>query len=168
MYFLVVVYLFYWLLPVYAQAQDDLLLTTPPIIASAHIFNTPVLWKGREWQRSGNGKRYTWEGAKTYCQDLELGGHSDWSLPTKDELKGLVYCSNGTIILYDYPRDPWNCEYGGDNYVSPTIDDSFSCYREGYWSSTPGGTDTAWHVNFKRGGCGGAYRSAFYYARCVR
>jgi hypothetical protein len=156
------------LLPVYGQDKDGLLLTIPSFIAANVAINTPVQWKGREWQRSGDGKQYSWEDAKAYCQNLDLGGFTDWALPTKDELKSLVYCSNGTIILYDFPRNPWNCVYGGGDFVSPTIDESFSSHPDNYWSSTPKRTDAAWRVNFHRGGCGSANRLERSYVRCVR
>lgn len=167
-YSLIVVFLFFWLSPACAQDHVNLLLMIPPIIAATHIVNTPVLWKGLEWQRSGDGNKYIWEEAKKYCEDFELGGHSDWHLPTKDELKSLVYCSNGVIILNDFPRDPWNCAYSEEDFVSPTIDDSFYSFPDAYWSSTPKSTDKAWLVNFRRGGCGTHIRSAVHYVRCVR
>jgi hypothetical protein len=34
--------------------------------------------------------RYTWKEAMDYCEDLDLGGHTDWRLPTIKELSALV------------------------------------------------------------------------------
>jgi uncharacterized protein (TIGR02145 family) len=35
-------------------------------------------------------ERYSWEEAKKYCQNLTLGGYSDWRLPTREELSRLA------------------------------------------------------------------------------
>ncbi len=42
-----------------------------------------------EWEVSHSCVQPTWEGAKTYCDNLELDG-SDWRLPTINELRSLV------------------------------------------------------------------------------
>jgi tetratricopeptide (TPR) repeat protein len=44
--------------------------------------------KGLEWQKGENTKM-NWEEAKDYCESMELRNHSDWRLPTADELKSL-------------------------------------------------------------------------------
>ncbi len=57
-----------------------------------------------EWQRCPfyQSEQYYPE-AKNYCDNLIMEGHDDWRLPTKDELKSLVYCSNfKTTPLPDY------------------------------------------------------------------
>ena len=55
-----------------------------------------VNYSGHEWQRCDDGNGYDWDAANAYCANLSLDGHSDWRLPTKDELKSLVVCTNGT------------------------------------------------------------------------
>lgn len=41
------------------------------------------------WQRDVTKDYMTWPGAQKYCRDLSLAGHSDWSLPSKDQLVSL-------------------------------------------------------------------------------
>lgn len=41
---------------------------------------------GLMWQTERSGKFSSFEEAKEYVQNLDLGGYSDWRLPTKDEL----------------------------------------------------------------------------------
>ena len=38
------------------------------------------------WQRQHDAAIFTWQGAKTYCDDLGLDNHTDWRLPTRAEL----------------------------------------------------------------------------------
>ena len=78
-----------------------------------------------------------------------LCGGSDWYLPTIEELKDLVFCSNGAV-----PNSGDSCGTSG-TYTSPTIEASFfpNAVQSHYWSaSTPallGGF--AWGVNFNIG-----------------
>ena len=44
---------------------------------------------GLMWAAKDNGKDIDWPEAKRFCENLILGGHSDWRLPTQDELEGL-------------------------------------------------------------------------------
>jgi len=48
-----------------------------------------VVIDGLEWARETNGKDIRWPEAVDYCSDLELAGHSDWRLPSLDELESL-------------------------------------------------------------------------------
>ncbi|MCI5157265.1 MAG: DUF1566 domain-containing protein, partial [Candidatus Electrothrix sp. AUS1_2] len=140
-------------------------------------------WKNRDWQRCDDGKTYLWQEAKDYCDNLVLGGYSDWRLPTKDELKSLVVCTNGTPTpLADPPDEPYGCgsNNGGNDgsYDVPTIDPSFECQPEFYWSSTPKEvTDTsplaskelAWGVRFQYGHAAGKNPNTVHaYVRCIR
>lgn len=43
---------------------------------------TGLMWAGKD-----NGKDVDWHRATNYCRDLRLAGHSDWRLPTIDELQ---------------------------------------------------------------------------------
>ena len=42
------------------------------------------------WQQKTTSPTMTWEQALTYCEGLNLGGYTDWRLPTIKELRGLV------------------------------------------------------------------------------
>ncbi len=44
---------------------------------------------GLQWAASDNGSSIDWPSAKRYAESLTLGGHSDWRLPTQDELYAL-------------------------------------------------------------------------------
>lgn len=41
------------------------------------------------WTKSDNGGDIDWDGAQGYCQNLRLGGYSDWRLPTIEELQAI-------------------------------------------------------------------------------
>ena len=74
---------------------------------------------------------------------------SDWYLPTIEELKDLVFCSNGAV-----PNSGDSCGTSG-TYTSPTIEASFfpNAVQSHYWSaSTPASLGGfAWGVNFNIG-----------------
>ena len=41
---------------------------------------------GIEWQQTLSDGNFTWEEAKTYCEELNYGGYDDWRLPYPKEL----------------------------------------------------------------------------------
>jgi serine/threonine protein kinase len=53
---------------------------------------------GLMWTKKDNGKDVNWQQATGYCRNLQLDGHSDWRLPTIDELQG----------IYDANADGWH------------------------------------------------------------
>ncbi|MDU9048915.1 MAG: DUF1566 domain-containing protein [Candidatus Electrothrix sp. Rat3] len=112
-----------------------------------------MVWQGLEWQRCDDNWAYTYEAAIDYCEGLILDGYSDWRLPTKDELKSLVVCSNGTPTpLADDYGTPSHCGDGNSApYNKPTIDSSFVGQINSYWSSTEYNATAAWEVNFGSG-----------------
>lgn len=55
------------------------------------------------WQKQDDGHKRTFEEAKAYCNDLALGGHNDWRLPTIEELMALS--SYWTQIFSDTKND---------------------------------------------------------------
>ena len=94
--------------------------------------------------------------ASTYCENLTLGTHTDWRLPTIDELRGIV----------DY------------NSLNPSIDISefFNTSTYFYQTSTsyttsfmPSNSNTMWVINFRYGteAVGGKV-DPYIFVRCVR
>ena len=41
------------------------------------------------WAAKGSGENINWAKAKSYCKNYRGGGHTDWRMPTQDELAGL-------------------------------------------------------------------------------
>ncbi|MBU1684614.1 DUF1566 domain-containing protein [Patescibacteria group bacterium] len=99
---------------------------------------------------AGNYSDTTGDTATTYCDELVMGGHEDWRLPTSVELKGIV-------------------DYGKRN---PSIDTTKfqNTASSSYWSSTTvlGNEDNAWGVDFYHGNDYWNNKSYSYYVRCVR
>ena len=134
-----------------------------------------VNYSGHEWQRCDDGNFYIWDTANAYCANLSLDGHSDWRLPTKDELKSLVVCTNGTqtpLLDYDLVNNanhPYCCWDGNSvPYNSPTINTQFSCQPDAYWSSSVYDEGHAWNVVFLDGYAFWHNRTNAGYVRCVR
>lgn len=131
--------------------------------------NSPTnWWLGKEWQRCSEPVWHSWESAQAYCQELTLDGKADWRLPTKDELKSLVVCTNGHPVPLE---DGKGC--GSDwyplGYAKPTIDSSFQCFREFYWSATEIDSVNAWGVDFNIGVARGSQKSfGIGNALCIR
>lgn len=87
--------------------------------------------------------------ATTYCNDLVMGGHEDWRLPTSVELEEIVNYGVGY----------------------PAIDSTFKNTASAvYWSSTNvvGVENYAWFVYFDDGGVTSYYKVLSNYVRCVR
>jgi len=99
------------------------------------------IWEDSEtgliWAVEDNGSDVNWSQAKTYCDNLTLGGHTDWRMPTLDELEGLydrnlskVYKAKGPINLKagsvwsgtrNNSGDAWSFNFGyGGTTISPT------------------------------------------------
>jgi len=62
---------------------------------------TGLMWAGKD-----NGKHLNWQDAKRYCSSLRLEGHSDWRLPTLNELQG-VY-DKGAVAPGINPKSHWH------------------------------------------------------------
>lgn len=103
---------------------------------------------GLMWQDDTVGSTMTWSTAITTCENLTLGGYSDWRLPNIRELKSIV----------DKSR------------YNPAISPNFTQkVSSAYWSSTTNPvSNEAWHVYFNLGADSGDYEANSYYVRCVR
>ena len=125
--------------------------------AASHVFvdngngTTTDNTTGLTWQRQDDGNRRTWQAALNYCENLILGGASDWKVPDVKELQSIA----------DYTK------------FSPAIDTTvFPGTLSGYyWSSSSyygSNTNYAWIVFFDHGLVYYVYEGYSYYARCVR
>jgi hypothetical protein len=108
---------------------------------------------GLMWQRATAPGKYTWLQAVGYCDNLTLGGYSDWRLPTIQELSSLVD--------------------SGIAYPGPTINTDFfpDAVASFYWSSTASAADStlAWSVGFDYGDVvGSGKKTNKGYVRAVR
>ncbi len=150
---------------------------------AGELYLKTIIYNGLEWQHSGYGNSHTWKNAVKFCNNLTLGGRSDWRLPTKDELKGLVKCTNGKST----PLADWDGYKKGeesqkyklatcctnyplcDNFDKPTIDNQFSCQSHPYWTSSIDKKGDVWGVNFYDGRAINRYfREIAINTRCVR
>jgi hypothetical protein len=77
---------------------------------------------GRMWQRDRSGEFSSFKEANEYVENLELGGHTDWRLPTKDELYMLG-------VLFEMKR----------------TGDCIRTLKGSYWSKNGKGEAGAWH-----------------------
>ncbi|WP_180966710.1 DUF1566 domain-containing protein [Cohaesibacter celericrescens] len=88
--------------------------------------NTKLLW-----QKTPDYSKYPFYEADAYCASLDLGGRSDWRLPTLKELYSLVD-SRGELLKPDEggkPRPYLDTEAFDFEYPNPP-------YTGQYWSST--------------------------------
>lgn len=107
---------------------------------------------GLMWQDNNDAKtiKKDWEGAKAYCENLTLGGFSDWRLPNIYELTTLL-----------------------DNTKSSkpfVIDGIANIDSNYYWSSTTCASfsSSAWYVYFYNGYDDWFVKTNSTYVRCVR
>jgi len=115
---------------------------------------------GLMWQKNDDGKQRSWDASLNYSQSLSLGGHSDWRLPTLEELTSL-WKNAGS-------KDEIRKQYFPSMETSQEL---YSGVVAPYWSSTPieGIKDGMGFVSFKDGNTQVATKGFFaFYCRCVR
>jgi hypothetical protein len=105
---------------------------------------------GLMWQQADDIQERTWQNAFSYCEALNLAGHTDWRLPDVRELQSIV----------------------DDGRSGPSIDPAFSCQSPniGYWSGSTYtyGPGAAWIVTFYHGYLDGRLKIYSGGVRCVR
>ena len=116
--------------------------------------NTGLIW---EQKTDDDGSRdkdltYTWEQALDYCENLRLGGHTDWRLPNYKELESLI-----DLEEYGYAIDNVFFPNTEGYYFSST---SLAQHKDGVWGinfymgihNWPSKTKSFLHVRAVRGG----------------
>jgi hypothetical protein len=90
------------------------------------------------WAAKDNGSDINWANAKSYCDNYRGGGHSDWRMPTQDELVG----------LYDAGKSRWGaCNTSNQIHVATELID-ITCFCP--WASETRGSEAA-YFNFNFG-----------------
>ncbi|MDW7710810.1 MAG: DUF1566 domain-containing protein [Deferrisomatales bacterium] len=105
-------------------------------------------WDGRAC--SGPPRELTWGEALRAAAAQEFAGHSDWRLPSKNELESLVEerCHSPTVNAAVFPDTP------------PVY----------FWTSSPyaGFAQAAWSVDFGFGAVNASVKTGTLHARLVR
>jgi hypothetical protein len=78
------------------------------------------------WSQKDNGADIDYAGAKTFCENLTLGGKDDWRLPKIEELQGLYDEKVAAPPTYQYHGKPYPLR----------MDPSFELSAPGIWSSS--------------------------------
>lgn len=137
---------------------------------------TKLMWKqcsegqsGKDC--SGEAAKYKWDDAMSkFGKGVSFAGHSDWRMPTMEELPTLVYCSNGT--QHEEARDEMcgGKDYKAGEYQKPTINQKVfpNTNKDSYWSSTEKDASDAWDVSFDYGHVSRGDRDTVYAVRLVR
>lgn len=103
------------------------------------------------WQQDLGGSTMNWTDAQLNCTDSSTAGHSDWRLPTRNELFTLIdqIGSSGATCT----------TLGGFGFTN--------CANSYYWSETEYSASSAWDVGFSLGD-GTLSKTNPNYATCVR
>ncbi len=134
---------------------------------------------GLMWQRCSFGQTWTGETCSGKATDItwydaikltsNFAGHSDWRLPTRDELITLVFCWNREIKTLGKEEAGFICT---GSVISPTINTTyFPNTNSWFWSSSPFAlisSDFAWYVGFNDGNSNASYKDSNSNVRLVR
>ncbi|MDQ7085784.1 MAG: cadherin domain-containing protein, partial [Sulfurovum sp.] len=140
----------------YSYTRDDTEATVTDTITGlmwaddASVASVQKLWVTEDSYTLGNYFNTSGDTATGYCAALTLANYSDWRLPSRVELQGIVL----------------------DNEYDPAIDKNIfeNTASGGYWSSTSRvfSTSNAWYVDFNDGASDDDAKNSSHYVRCVR
>ena len=121
---------------------------------------TGLMWKKCSEGQYGNNcqgkaKTYTWNNAMQKFKRVSFAGYNNWRMPTIEELRTLVYCSNGKPQQQAWD-DTCSLDDPSNNYIKPTINrQAFPNVKKYplFWSSSPDTSDSssAWSLVFNYG-----------------
>jgi len=148
-----------------ARYVEPVIVPPKPVVVPAPVVVPPpptpsknsVTLNGLTYENQPFTKRYTWQKAKEYCQDLTLDGYSDWRLPNREELKDIM------------TKNSFKSSKGYTQYIRKEFIENLPQYSY-FWTSTIYEKDSslAWGVLFGNGGANWYSKSAIDYALCVR
>ena len=134
------------------------------------------------WQNPALADKMSWSQAMQYCQHLSHDGHSDWYLPTIEEMRSLLrgcsdYSGKGgrcEVTTGCLSADCWSsyycsCDGGGGPAGGCYWPDDMQGPCKWYWSSSPvqDGKGGAWGIHFNSGLIS-AVADDPWHVRCVR
>ena len=121
-----------------------------PMFQDNHDKTITELNTGLMWQRYESSRRYMWQEAFNFCEELVLVEYSDWTLPSKQALM--------SIVDYEYYYPSTNLQFFPQ--IKP----------ESYWTDNniKNQSNTEWVVDFSYGYINRHYKGDDYYVRCVR
>jgi hypothetical protein len=155
-------------------SDDAKLGTAPTDWACTKDNKTGLIWEVkttdgglRDWKNY-----YSWDGSfnfPTAVNKQGLCGAKDWRMPTNEELKGLVYCSDGKTKTLGKDENGHICT---GSPTAPTINTKYfpDINADWFWSSSPdaGGSNDAWYVSFFGGYSDDLSKNVNNYVRLVR
>lgn len=103
------------------------------------------------WQQAVPTETYDWEGAKSYCASLPLGGLTGWRVPTRVELDSLVDPEQSEAPVIHWAAFPNTSPNGW------------------FWSSTayPVQPTSGWVLTFEQGKVDAKPKTQKHHVRCV-
>ena len=102
---------------------------------------------GLMWQKKTENKKRDWEDAKRFCDELSLGGYSDWRMPALEVMKDMVDEKSDLFSQYKLNSKYWSSSHN----CNPGLDTKRRCI-----------------VNFFNGYSSKESKKEGMYVRCVR
>ncbi len=114
---------------------------------------------GLMWQMVPVKEGFNWQGAKDYCESLELGGYDDWRMPTAKELysisdfnRGWPYINTDYFELVDTQRVGKDEQYWTDHLYLGSVGNGSAAFGVNHGT----GHIKAYGAGGAQGGQGGA------------
>lgn len=162
-------------LPAIVQSAGDIIADRYLLIEDGSIIRDTVT--GLEWQRCSVGQ--TWIASTQNCAGdaltfvwddaIQVTAPGGFRVPTIEELRTLVYCSNAGWIGIE---EGLSCNASSVNYDKPTIEQAAfpNTPADWLWSVSPcaAHSDFAWSVSFNYGGALWDAKGSSYGLRLVR
>jgi hypothetical protein len=113
------------------------------------------------WQHPIDNTERDWWEAVAYCDNLDLGDYTNWYLPSREQVIGLLDDCSDRVV-------------GGGGGLCNSCSESSTCLElfgpdeNGYWSSSATSDYRAWGVGFAYGGVSDTDKTYAQHVRCVR
>lgn len=113
------------------------------------------------WQDPKADGSFEWQEAIDYCAGLDRAGHTDWTLPSRDEFIELLGGCDSDVLDGEWGY----CDSCDESEACSAL---FGSDDEWYWSLSPCDSYCAWYVDFDHGYVNGGDVDYGYSVRCVR